>query len=79
MALLVKANESTAARRRVYFDLRDATDGITAETIELDSPKAGPYFITVGPSGFEAFSSFSLSVTTEPAITAAPTGGPMQG
>jgi hypothetical protein len=32
--LLVKANESTAARRRVYFDLRDATDGITPETGE---------------------------------------------
>ena len=50
-------------------------DGTTAETIELENPKAGPYFITVGPSGFEDFSSFSLSVTTEPAITAAPTGG----
>lgn len=32
--LLVKANEATASRRTVYFDLRDATDGITAETGE---------------------------------------------
>jgi hypothetical protein len=34
--LLVKANESTAARRRVYFDLRDAADGMTPETGEAD-------------------------------------------
>ena len=31
---LIHANEATAAQRRVYFDLRDATDGITAETGE---------------------------------------------
>lgn len=34
MPILVHANEATAAQRRVYFDLRDATDGITAETGE---------------------------------------------
>lgn len=34
MALLVLANDATATYRRVYFDLRDATDGITAETGE---------------------------------------------
>jgi len=34
MSLLIKANESSAARRRVYFDCRDATDGITPETGE---------------------------------------------
>src|SRR5690349_18217817 len=32
--LLVTANEATAAQRRVYFHLVDATDGITAETGE---------------------------------------------
>jgi hypothetical protein len=32
--LLVLANEATAAQRRVYFHLVDATDGITAETTE---------------------------------------------
>lgn len=32
--LLVHANEATAAQRRVYFHLVDATDGITAETGE---------------------------------------------
>lgn len=32
--LLVLANEATAAQRRVYFHLVDATDGITAETGE---------------------------------------------
>jgi hypothetical protein len=31
---LIKAGETIAARRRVYFDLRDATDGITPETGE---------------------------------------------
>lgn len=31
---LIKANESTAARRYVFFHLVDATDGITAETGE---------------------------------------------
>ena len=30
----ILTNEATAARRQVYFDLRDATDGITAETGE---------------------------------------------
>ncbi len=34
MPKLVYANESTAAKRRVYFHLVDATDGITAETGE---------------------------------------------
>lgn len=34
MARLMLANQATAAKRRVYFDLRDATDGITAETGE---------------------------------------------
>lgn len=34
MPVLVHANESTAARRRVYFHLVDATDGITPETGE---------------------------------------------
>lgn len=32
--ILVHANEATAAKRYVYFDLRDQTDGITAETGE---------------------------------------------
>lgn len=32
--LIVHANEATAAKRRVYFQLVDATDGITAETGE---------------------------------------------
>lgn len=32
--LLVLANEATAAQRRVYFHLVDATDGLTAETGE---------------------------------------------
>lgn len=32
--LLVHANEATAAQRRVYFHLVDATDGLTAETGE---------------------------------------------
>jgi len=31
---LIKHNESTASRRRVYFQLVDATDGLTAETGE---------------------------------------------
>lgn len=31
---LILANEAQATRRRVYFDLRDATDGITPETGE---------------------------------------------
>jgi hypothetical protein len=31
---LIKAGETTAARKRVYFDLRDAVDGITPETGE---------------------------------------------
>jgi len=30
----IRVNEATAAKRRVYFDLRDATDGITAEVGE---------------------------------------------
>ena len=34
MALLVKAGETTAARRRVYFQCVDASDVITAETGE---------------------------------------------
>lgn len=34
MARLVLANQATAAKRRVYFDCRDVTDGITAETGE---------------------------------------------
>lgn len=34
MPVLVHANEATASQRRVYFDLRDATDGITPETGE---------------------------------------------
>lgn len=32
--ILVHANEATAAQRTVYFDLRDATDGLTAELTE---------------------------------------------
>ena len=32
--LIVHANEATAAKRRVYFQLVDSTDGITAETGE---------------------------------------------
>lgn len=32
--LLVHANEATATYRRVFFDLRDATDGVTPETGE---------------------------------------------
>jgi len=34
MAVLVKANEATATRRRVYFHLVDVTDGLTPETGE---------------------------------------------
>jgi len=34
MAILVKANEATAALRRVYFQVADATDGMTPETGE---------------------------------------------
>ncbi len=34
MTRFVLANQSVAARRTVYFDLRDATDGIAAETGE---------------------------------------------
>lgn len=34
MARLVQANEATAARRRVFFDLRLAADGITPATSE---------------------------------------------
>lgn len=34
MARFIKANQATAARRRVYFHLVDATDGITPETVE---------------------------------------------
>ena len=30
----IKAGETTAAKKRIYFDLRDATDGITPETGE---------------------------------------------
>lgn len=33
---LLKANEATAAKRRVFFFVVDATDGITAETGETD-------------------------------------------
>lgn len=31
---LIKSNEAEAARRRIFFDLRDATDGITPRTGE---------------------------------------------
>lgn len=34
MARMIWANQGTAARRRVYFQLVDATDGLTAETGE---------------------------------------------
>jgi hypothetical protein len=34
VARFLLANQATAAKRRVYFDLRDATDGITPETGE---------------------------------------------
>ncbi len=34
MALLIHANEATAAKRRAYFHLVDATDGMTPETGE---------------------------------------------
>ncbi len=34
MTRIIKANTATATHRRVYFDLRDATDGITPETGE---------------------------------------------
>ena len=34
MARLMLANQATAAKRRVYFDCRDATDGLTPETGE---------------------------------------------
>ena len=52
MARLMLANQATAARRRAYFDARDATDGITAEVGEaLGQPQIstnGGAFTNVG-------------------------------
>lgn len=36
MPILIKAGETTAARKRVYFHCVDATDGLSAETGEAD-------------------------------------------
>ena len=51
MTRFVLANQATATKRRVYFDLRNATDGITAETAEAGgqpqiSTNGGPWTAT---------------------------------
>ena len=54
---LVTLNEATAAQRRVYFDLRDATDGITAETGVTGQPQ-------ISTNG-AAFTNTGISTLTE--------------
>ena len=47
---LIKSSETTAARRRLYFHLVDATDGLTAETAEA----AGQPQISTNGAGWTA-------------------------
>ncbi len=53
--------------------------GTTPEALVVENPAPGPYYIKVGTAGPKDPSAFSLSVTTEPAMTAGVTGAPLPG
>jgi hypothetical protein len=53
---------------------RSNEDGTADEVVAIENPQPGPYYLTVGPSGFGDFSPFELRTTTTPEMTAAPTG-----
>ena len=61
---LIQVDEATAAKRRVYFDLRDATDGITSETGESGQAQR------TDPAGITGFSLLENGDTPSPDITA---------
>lgn len=48
--------------------------GTADESIALENPAPGPYFVSVGPGGFESFSMFGLSATSRPEMSVAVTG-----